>query len=263
MIERPAYLKVADELRAGIRDGTHPPGSKLPSLRALAAQHGVSEIVIRAAFAVLRNEGLVTTQARSRTVVRDHPPVRWRIAAERYQREFRHEATDEPKTSFTADQGIPWEQYRLDKTFQETEATPELAALFEVEPGTMLLQRRFVFYAGGEPQQMSRTYLPLELVSGTPVADPQNEPWPGGTPAQLASLGHPLTRLEESVKARMPTPEEVQTLRIAAGIPVFSITRRMISEGQVLEVAADIVIPADQVILDYAIDLHPSPSSPA
>jgi GntR family transcriptional regulator len=261
MTERPAYLRVADELRAGIRDGTYPPGSRLPSLRALAAQQGLSEIVIRAAFAVLRNEGLVTTHARARTVVRDHPPVR-RIAAERYQRESRHDPTGQPETSFTADQGIPWGQYRLDRTFREVGATPELAALFEIEPATMLLERRFVFYAGDEPQQMSRTYLPLELVSGTPVADPQNEPWPGGTPAQLASLGHPLSRVEESIKARMPTPEEMETLHIAPGVPVFSITRRMISEGRVLEVAADIVIPADQAILDYAIDLQAPPSSP-
>jgi GntR family transcriptional regulator len=109
---------------------------------------------------------------------------------------------------------------------------------------------------------MSRTYLPLELVSGTPVADPQNEPWPGGTPAQLASLGHPLSRVEESIKARMPTPEEMETLHIAPGVPVFSITRRMISEGRVLEVAADIVIPADRAILDYAIDLQAPPAPP-
>jgi GntR family transcriptional regulator len=261
MTERPAYLRVADDLRAGIRDATYPPGSPLPSLRGLAAQYGLSEIVIRAAFAVLRNEGLVTTQARSRTVVRQRPPVRLRIATERYQRELQHDSSGEPETSFTADQEIPWEQYHLGRTFREVEATPELAALFEIEPGTMLLERRFVFSAGGEPQQMSLTYLPLELVVGTPVADPQNEPWPGGTPAQLASLGHPVSRVEESIKARMPTPEEMETLHIAPGVPVFSITRRMISQGRVLEVAADIVIPADQAILDYAIDLQGPPAS--
>jgi GntR family transcriptional regulator len=187
--------------------------------------------------------------------------VRLRIATERYQREVHHDPSDEPETSFTADQGIPWQQYDLDRTFREVEATPELAALFEIEPATMLLERRFVFSAGDHPQQMSRTYLPLELVAGTPVADPQNEPWPGGTPAQLESLGHPLSRVEESIKARMPTPEEMETLHIAPGVPVFSITRRMISQGRVLEVAADIVIPADKAILDYAIDLQGPPAS--
>lgn len=59
-------------------------------------------------------------------------------------------------------------------------------------------------YAGEEPQQMSLTYMPWELVAGTPVADPANEPWPGGTPAQLASLGHPVTHVEESVKRACP-----------------------------------------------------------
>jgi GntR family transcriptional regulator len=252
--EPPAYLRIAHDLRSGIREGGYPPGSALPSVRSLAHQYEVSDIVIRAAMAVLRNEGLVTTQTRSRTVVREHPPVR-RIAADRYRREAQHAPTDEAETSFTYDQGIAWEQYRMEKTFRRVKAKPELAALFETEADIVLLERRFVFYAGDEPQQMSLTYMPWELVAGTPVADPGNEPWPGGTPAQLASLGHPVTRVEESVKARMPTPEEVETLRLASGVPVLSITRRMISEGQVLEVAADIVIPADRVVLEYGMDL--------
>jgi hypothetical protein len=79
--------------------------------------------------------------------------------------------------------------------------------------------------------------MPWEFVAGAPVADPANEPWPAGTPTQLSSLGHPLTRIEESGKTRMPTPEEVETLGLASGVPVFSITRRMVSVGQVLEVA--------------------------
>lgn len=47
----------------------------------------------------------------------------------------------------------------------------------------------------------------------------------------------------------MPTLEEIDTLRLAPGGPVFSITRRMISEGRVLEVAAD------RVVLPYGMDL--------
>jgi GntR family transcriptional regulator len=53
----------------------------------------------------------------------------------------------------------------------------------------------------------------------------------------------------------MPTPDEIETLQSAAGVPVFAITRRMLSHGRVLEVCRDIVIPADRVILDYSIDL--------
>ncbi len=92
-------------------------------------------------------------------------------------------------------------------------------------------------------------------MAGTPVADPDREPWPGGTPAQLAFLGHPPTRVEEAVRSRMPTPEEAETLRIASGVPVIAITRRMFAGDLVLEVCRDIVIPADRIVLDYAIDL--------
>jgi GntR family transcriptional regulator len=244
---RPAYLRIAGELREHIRAGVYPAGGRLPTMATLSATHGVSEIVIRHAISVLRGEGLVETRRGGGTVVRVHPPVR-RVAMERYRVETGPLVT--PATSFTHDQRITWQDYRLDKAYSRVRADGELASLFELAPG-----RRFVFYARGDPQQISVNYLPWDLVAGTPVADPEREPWPGGTPAQLAFLGHPATRVEEAVRSRMPTPEETGALRLAAGVPVLAITRRMLSGGRVLEVCRDIVIPADRVVLDYAIDL--------
>jgi GntR family transcriptional regulator len=248
----PAYARIADELREMIRDGTYAPGTRLPTIGELSRLHHVSDIVIRNAFAVLRTEGLIETRRGGGTVVREHPPVR-RVAMDRYRVET-HPGT-EPATSFTRDQNIGWHQYRLDRSYSQRPADEDLASLFGLAPGTLLLRRRFVFWARGDPQQLSVNYLPWALVAGTPVADPAREPWPGGTPAQLASLGHRATRVEESVRSRMPTPDEAMTLHIAAGVPVLAITRRMLSGDRVLEVCRDIVIPADRVILDYAIDL--------
>ncbi|WP_113699693.1 UTRA domain-containing protein [Nonomuraea lactucae] len=57
------------------------------------------------------------------------------------------------------------------------------------------------------------------------------------------------------MSTRLPTAEEARTLDIAPGLPVFSITRRMLSEGRVVEVADPIVIPGDSAILDYRIPL--------
>ena len=249
---RPAYLRIADELRDQIRAGRYPAGAKLPTMANLSAAYGVSEIVVRQAISILRGEGLVETRRGGGTVVRVLPPVR-RVAMDRYRLET--EPLNTPATSFTHDQRISWEEYSLAKVYGQVNADPELASLFELTPGTRLLRRRFVFYARGEPQQLSINYLPWDLVAGTPVANPDREPWPGGTPAQLAFLGRPATRVEEAVRSRMPTPRETETLRIAAGVPVLAITRRMLSDGQVLEVCRDIVIPADRIILDYAIDL--------
>ena len=161
----------------------------------------------------------------------------------------------EDGTSFTEDHAIDWQEYQLATRYSEVAADEELAALFGTEPGTELLRRYFVFYARGEPEQLSTSFLPLGLVAGTPVSDPAHEPWPGGTFAELAYLGRPVSRVEESVAARMPAESEARTLRMAQGVPVFAIVRRLICGDEVLEVCRHIVIPADRVVLEYGIDV--------
>jgi GntR family transcriptional regulator len=250
--ERPAYIFVAEELRQRIRTGTYAPGARLPTIEELRRVYGVSEIVIRHAVALLRHEGLVETRRGGGTIVRSRPQVR-RRAMERYAADSPD--PPEPRTSFTADHAIGWTEYQLTTDYSHVSADEELATLFGAEPGLALLRRHFVFYARGEPEQISVNYLPLDLVDGTPVADPAREPWPGGTVAQLASLGFPVSRIEESVSARMPDGSETRTLRVAPGVPVFVILRRMISGDAVLEVCRHIVIPADRVVLEYGIDL--------
>jgi len=266
--ERPAYLVVADELRQQILAGRYPPGARLPTMEELRRAYGVSEIVIRHAVSLLRLEGLVETRRGGGTVVRARPQVR-RRAMETYAADARHAdarhaaeryATgagqpSDPRTSFTDDHALEWQEYQLTTDYSEVAADEELAALFGTEPGTALLRRHFVFYARGEPEQLSVNYLPLDLVADTPVADPAREPWPGGTFGQLAFLGQPVSRVEESVSARMPAESEAQTLRVAQGVPVFAILRRLISAETVLEVSRHIVIPADRVVLEYGIDV--------
>lgn len=266
MQERPAYLVVADELREQIKSGRYPPGARLPTMEELRHAYGVSEIVIRHAVSLLRHEGLVETRRGGGTVVRARPQVR-RRAMQRYAvdaRQALERYPADPRTSFTEDHAIGWPDYRLTTRYAEVTADEELAALFGAELGTALLRRHFVFHARGEPQQLSVNYLPLALVAGTPVADPAREPWPGGTLAQLAFLGRPVSRVEEAVSARMPSESEVETLQVAQGVPVFAILRRLFSGPDVLEVCRHIVIPADRVVLEYGIDLpSPGPSGPS
>lgn len=260
--DRPIYQQVADELRQRILSGDAPPGTPLPSESELMAEFGISRTTARLTYGVLRAEGLIDTSKGHGSFVRERPPVR-RVASDRYRREVRQirqqggEAPP-PETSFTRDHDITWEQYRLDKKFYEVPAPPEIAQLLNLPPLTPLLAREFIFYANDRPQQMSTSYYPLELVKGTPVANPDNEPWPGGNIAQLATLDIIVNRVEESVRARMPQPNEQHTLHIPPGVPVLAITRRMFTgpdKDQPIEVAADIVIAADRVVLDYSIDL--------
>jgi GntR family transcriptional regulator len=53
----PLYAKIADDLRAKIKDGYYGPGALLPSRNEIAAMYGVSAITARDALAVLSHEG--------------------------------------------------------------------------------------------------------------------------------------------------------------------------------------------------------------
>ncbi|MFW6695521.1 GntR family transcriptional regulator [Streptomyces sp. MAR4 CNX-425] len=249
--DRAEYVRIARELRARIMAGDHAPGSRLPTLPELAATHGVSETTIRQALAMLRGEGLIETRARAGTRVRARPPVH-RLQADRY----RNKRGSGPATPYTRDQGIGWSEYRLDKRFELTEADDELAELFGGAVGEQLLARHFVFHDNDVPTQMSTSYLRWSDVADTPVADPINEPWPGGTRAQLASIGVHVAKVTESLTGGMPSPGEAETLRLGASVPVLRIVRRHIATGgRVVEVARPIVRRADTTVVEYEVDL--------
>ena len=257
----PQYQKIAIHLGEMIKGGEYQAGDRLPSESEVMAQFAVSRGTARQALAVLQAQGLAQAAVGRGVFVREQRPSH-RIASDRYQHEVRQIITGdvsphEPATSFAKDHRIGADEYRLDKHFQEIQSNAELAKLFAINAGEPVLERRFVFYAKDTPQQMSSSYLLLSLVGGTPVADPANEPWPGGNIAQLATLGIIVSRVEESVAARMPLPDEARILHIPTGVPVLTIARRMLAgpdRDQVVEVA-NIAIPADRIVLDYAINL--------
>ncbi|HEX6634936.1 MAG TPA: PLP-dependent aminotransferase family protein [Usitatibacter sp.] len=68
-LERPLYRKVQDQLVGAILRGTMPAGSRLPSLRRLARDLGVSRITVEAAYEALEAQGLIEARARSGTFV--------------------------------------------------------------------------------------------------------------------------------------------------------------------------------------------------
>ena len=250
-VAQPEYLRIAADLRRRISSGEYGPGDQIPTLPELCREYGdVSQTTIRNALALLRNEGLIETRARAGTRVRPRPPVH-RMAADRYR-----STPGAKSTPYTRDQGIAWSEYRLDKRFERVQADAELAALFECEVGERLLARHFVFYDSDTPTQMSTSYVRWSDVAGTPVADPIHEPWPGGTRAQLGSLGIRVTQVTESFTASMPNELEAATLRIGSGVPVLRYTRRHIADtGRVVEVAHPIVRRGDTTIVDFRIDL--------
>src|SRR5829696_7901770 len=240
MSDRPAYNQVAEHLRQRIYSGDLRPGDKLPSEAGLIQLFRVSRVTARGAIKDLQAEGLIVTKQGKGSFVRDREATR-RLPAGRYRAdaEFAAKRVAEPATSYGFDCATLGERYRVDTSFRETRAPGRVAELFGTGANTTVLERRLIFYINDRPEQLITSYLLYDMVRGTPVADPEHEPWPGGTIAQLASLGVVTTAVEESVRSRMPTPEEAATLRLATGVPVLVVTRRILAEAsRPVEVAA-------------------------
>jgi GntR family transcriptional regulator len=255
--DRPVYKQLADEIRRMITDGELAAGQTLPSEPELAEQHGISRTTVRQGLGLLANEGLIQAQHGRGWFVREQRPVQQPVST-RYQTELDQATRPERQRDWT-----PYtygnhsdETFELQRQFTQVPADQRLGKLLQVPVGTMLLCREFTFIFDGEPHRKSWSYLLLQMIQGSPLMDPANEPWPGGTMAQLATVGVQVTAVEETVRARMPTPEETIELRIDSGVPVLAVQRVMYAGRQPVEVCADIVIPADRVALRYRIDLH-------
>lgn len=67
----PSYQQLAALLRAGIRDGTWPPGKPIPSITRLQQETGLAVTTIRRAIGLLEDEGLVVAVPGRGTYVAD------------------------------------------------------------------------------------------------------------------------------------------------------------------------------------------------
>jgi DNA-binding GntR family transcriptional regulator len=71
----PAYVRIADDLRAAIRGGRYAPGDELPTLAALQGEYEAGGVnTVRNALAILRAEKLITSGGGKRTKVVDPLP---------------------------------------------------------------------------------------------------------------------------------------------------------------------------------------------
>jgi len=87
--DRPIYAQLVERIQMQIVSGTYAPGSKLPSVRELAAEAAVNPNTMQKAFAELERSGLIITQrTNGRTVTEDDKmisKIRQELAEEHVQ----------------------------------------------------------------------------------------------------------------------------------------------------------------------------------
>lgn len=219
------YRELAGLLREAIRRGDYPPDSTLPKQDELAGEHGVNVKTVRNAIAQLEAEGLVTPIRRRGTVVRARPPMK-RLGVDRYAKsKWKYGDV----VAFAADRlasGRAWQPADQTQTVNLTEADSEIATALGIEPGAPVYARARLVKDEGTPTHTLTSYYRPEHVEGTPIVDPKPGPaGRGGGFLVLTLQGLEPDHMTETICARMPTPEEMDTLELLAGEPVMVLHR--------------------------------------
>lgn len=249
-----SYRALAAVLREAIQRGDYKPGGTLPKQQDLADMYGVNVNTIRMAVGVLEAEGLVTPIRRRGTVVRPRPPMR-RLGTERYARsKWKYGLV-----AFAADReesGREWSLADQTNTVEYVPADAEVAAGLDIESGSPVYARTRLVEDGGDPTHVLTSYYRPEHVEGTPLIDPTPGPaGHGGGFAVLTMQGLEPDHITETFHARMPTPDEIDTLALPAGEPVMVLHRRTFtSDDRPIEFARGIHA-ASRFSWSYAFDI--------
>jgi GntR family transcriptional regulator len=191
-----------------MRDGTYPPGAKLPSESELRQQWGVASKTVRAALDQLRAEGLVVGRQGVGSFAREQPVPR-RLSTDIatsfgwYHTLARQGLTPSGKTVVTV-----------------APASAVVAEWLGIEPETPVTVRDRLLGTEGEPPVMVATsHFPGWVVERAPaLADPSR----GGMP-ELLREGFGETYSVDVLDARMPTTTEAARLELSRGLPVLVI----------------------------------------
>jgi GntR family transcriptional regulator len=248
--DRPAYLQIADHLRAAIVGGELGPGVQLPSERELMDAYGAARGTARQAIGVLRAEGLVDVEHGRGAFVRRREPIYHR-AYDRFARAHRARG----KAAYTVEMEALGRRPQVEVLEVAPGPAPaDIAQRLGLQEGEQVLIRRRRYLADGDPTELATSYLPWALVEGTQIT--KADTGPGGIYARLEELGHRLKRFTEDVRARMPLPEEARALQLPPGVPVFVLVRTAYDVQDTPVEVCDTIMAADRWVLAYELPAH-------
>jgi GntR family transcriptional regulator len=210
----PLAAQVANDLRERIRQGEWRRGQRLPTEYELAESYGVERSTVRRAMALLKAEALIDSRKGSGSFVRQ-PPVRFRFTRHGLPPGVR------PWEHATSRAGVDGSA-RL-TSMEQLSADAEVAAHLGIAEGSPVIVRRGEMLAGDTVAQLFSAWYPLSLVAGTELAI--NAAIPDGIYAALDRAGLGVDTVTDEIGARPPTPEEAESLHLAPGVPVLTLTR--------------------------------------
>lgn len=92
----------------------------------------------------------------------------------------------------------------------ETEASEEVSAALDLPPGSSVIGRQRLILLDEQPIELAYSYWPTDLARDTDLAQPRKIR--GGAVSLLADLGYQPASVDEQIRTRPPTAEEIRAL---------------------------------------------------
>ncbi|CAO5252339.1 GntR family transcriptional regulator [Frankia sp. AgKG'84/4] len=239
---RGASDRIWVDLREEITSGRLGPDAALPSTAELARQYGVASETARLAVTRLKEEGLVSGRTGAGVYVRSRPPLR-RLGIDRYDKAKWRNAD---LVAFAADRvasGRAWAPGDQTQTVRRVPASDDVAEALGVAPDSEVYERARIVRDQDRPTHTLTSYYRPDHVGGTRLTDDSPGPaGPGGGFRVLYERGLEPDAVEETLGARMPTPDEATTLDLPPGEPIVELHRTTFT--------------ADGTPVEYAIGVH-------
>lgn len=183
-----------------------PPGSPIPTERALAGEFNVSRTTVRQALADLTAEGRLH-RVQGKGTFAAEPKVAQRLQLSSYTEDMR--AQGRAPSSRLLDIG-------------EVPAEGELPKLLGVRTGAKVLRMHRLRLADEEPMALETTHLPLARFKGL-----RKHVENGGSlyAALREQYGVEFDRAEETIETSLAGPQEAELLGADVGMPVLLLSR--------------------------------------
>ncbi|MGW0763689.1 GntR family transcriptional regulator [Streptomyces sp. NPDC002814] len=251
-IQRPGalYQQVAAAIREAILSGEFAPDSLLPSEAQLMARYGVSRPTVRNAVAALRAEGLIDVRHGKGSFVRsDGQPS---LTLDR-----RISRTSDGQ--FTMPNGDVWDEAEEPSTYRThtTKATGRPLQLGEEE--ALFGCDRLLVDAATGTRAMHRTLIPFGVAEAVPLLAEEPCKRPAAIYRLLTQAGHKLW-WSETVRARMPLPDERTTLRLPDATPILHLARTAHGTDDRPLILEELRVGADRAEVAYRITADKQPA---
>jgi len=239
----PVYLRVLEDLRMRIREGTLEPGARVPSRNAIITRYGVGETAAKHALQVLASEGLIEARAGSGSYVRKALTARV----------LDHDRPAGPGSPFGLDGGGECAEPQT----QPVMPPAHIARRLGLAPGVQATATRYLLTCDGDPVQLTTSYEPAGRAAGIVAAPPLAG---RGIAERMRAVGIEVDQVLEELSVRPAMLAEAGALAIPAGAPVIVVERVHLA-GDLAVAAADILTPAGRARLRYR--FRAGPDAPA